>query len=92
MAPESQEVATNAIRLGGRGEAGRALAELRRRQIAFGLCCGMPDRVIAEVCGLSVGSVGRMVYGIMQSTGMSDRFEFATQQNAAVRRLMWGDE
>jgi DNA-binding CsgD family transcriptional regulator len=58
------------------------------RRIAFGLCGGMSNRQIAEALGMDPDSTGPLVTRLLTKTGMANRFEFALQQNAAVRDLL----
>jgi DNA-binding NarL/FixJ family response regulator len=62
---------------------------LRQRQLAFAICCGMPLRVIAEALSISVLTVKGMLHHLLNKTGMANRIEFALQQNAAVRELLY---
>jgi DNA-binding NarL/FixJ family response regulator len=67
----------------------RISREIRQRQVALGLCVGMTNRQMSEVLGISKGMVRRVREELLKKTGM-DSFEFATQQNAAVREALWG--
>lgn len=62
------------------------------RQLAFALCCRMPYAVIAQALGITTKSVARRVTSLLDKTGMGDPFEFALQQNAAVRELAQGED
>jgi DNA-binding NarL/FixJ family response regulator len=63
----------------------------RERQLAFAICCGMPDSVIAEALGIGPYRVRISIAELLEKTGMANRVEFATQQNAAVRELLYPD-
>jgi len=67
----------------------RAAAELRARQLTLALCCGMPEPVIASALGLQQRAVHSAIWRLVEDRGMTNRIEFAIQQNAAVREKFW---
>lgn len=58
---------------------------LRQQQLAFAVCCGMPDEVVADALGLADTSVKTMITALLKFTGCGNRVEFAVNFNAAVR-------
>jgi hypothetical protein len=63
--------------------------QLLKRQIALCTCVRMNYRQIAMALGISTYEAQRVTEQLLDETGMSDRFEFAVQQNAAVREKYW---
>ncbi len=52
----------------------------------------MPPKIVCDVMGIGVTDYYKRVRMLLEATGMNSDVEFAVQQNAAVRRLMHGDE
>lgn len=69
--------------------AGRRAMDVRRRQVAFGLCAGLHYGQTAEPPGILYQAVEHCARGLFDQPGMADRFEFAVQENAAVREKPW---
>lgn len=63
--------------------------ELRKRQFAFAICCGMPTEVVAGALGSTIHAVQACITRLLEESGMADRFEFAIQQNADVRERLY---
>lgn len=61
----------------------------QQRQLAIGICLGLNGRKIAEVLGIDAASANTMIYRLLLEAGMASRYEFATQQNAAVREKLY---